>query len=144
MEIKIILLYGDKLINIISNHITIDFNINFSYIYEKIKNSDLLNNVEKEQYLIYIIEHISKLNERYEWDYTIKEIFINPIYENNILFDGPMCFYRNNGIVKCINRYICKRFNNDEDVISTFGNYIIYNQLWRSNEINIWSHTKYC
>jgi hypothetical protein len=124
MEIKIIFLFEDRLIKIVSHQIKIvslqikPESINIS---DEIKNSDLLNNVEKEQYLkclkAYIINDINKyVNEINNYiEYEILEIFINPIHSN-----------KKYKIVTAVDHHFCKRLKNDEDSIVKVSNSMFY------------------
>jgi hypothetical protein len=114
MEIKIILLYGDRFIKIISQQITRENFITIK-LTDEIKNSDLLNDVEKDEYLIFMQSYALQRINNNGFNPLIKvtEFFLNP-YNN-----------------RCIVHYenFCSKVNNNEDIIINFVNY--NNQHWK-------------
>jgi hypothetical protein len=118
IENKVILLYGDRLIKIISQQITqqiTQYNLNIINIIDEIKNSNLLTDVEKEQYLTYLDEKNYNI---FDFDFNDTEIFlcetiINPIHPNWKIHNRT-------------NHEFCKIFNNDEEVIKQFANHVLY------------------
>jgi hypothetical protein len=106
MEIKIILLFGDRLVKIISQQSTGPTAIN-KYIDE----SNILNDNEKEQYFYFL--NLFNIFKYVHIDDEITEIFVNPVHSNM-------------KVLNTANYNYCKIFNYDEDAILKFTNNLLY------------------
>jgi hypothetical protein len=106
MEIKIILLYGDRLVKITS--LSSDEK---KTLKDYIDESIVLNNIEKEKYFLYLnsVDVLKYVN----IDDETTEIFINPTHPNL-------------KTLHTTNYNYCKIFNDDEDVIVRFANNLLY------------------
>jgi hypothetical protein len=110
MDIKIILLYKDRFVKIISQGQSYCLGLK-SNIFDEVIKSNLLNDIEKFDYLQFV--HSNKIMGNINnGDETI-EIFINPTHPNRKAFHTANYNY-------------CKIFNYDEDVIVRFANNLLY------------------
>ena len=95
MEIKFILLYGDRLIKIKSYQI-INNKVNNINITDEIKNNDLLNDVEKEHYIMFFHSKVIPFlhnDPSFLREQTINEYVINPPKNYFLIFwHGYLCF----------------------------------------------------